>query len=129
MVTMQHNAVGWFEIPVTDMARAVKFYETVFDMKLELHDMGPLKMAWFPMLPDANGAQGSLVQHEMYVPGATGPLIYFTAHSGDLNNELARVEGAGGKVLLPRKEISPEYGFMAVVLDTEGNKIAIHSRK
>jgi predicted enzyme related to lactoylglutathione lyase len=56
-------------------------------------------------------------------------LVYFTAHSGDLSNELARVEAAGGKILVPRKEIGPDYGFMAVILDTEGNRVALHSKE
>lgn len=131
MKTPRNNAVGWFEIPVTDMERATKFYETVFDVKLERHQMGPLDMAWFPSFEAGKGAAGSLVYHkEWYQPSSiAGVLIYFTTNSGDLNNELARVEPAGGKILIPRKQISEEYGYMAVGLDTEGNRIALHSRK
>lgn len=131
MQTPKNNAVGWFEIPVADMERAMKFYEAVFAVKLERHQMGPLDMAWFPSLEEGKGAAGSLVYHkEWYQPSSmAGVLIYFTAHSGDLQNELARVEPAGGKILMPRKQISEEYGYMAVVLDTEGNRIALHSRK
>ena len=130
MTTQPSNAVGWFEIPVTDMARAMQFYETVFDIKLERHEMGPLDMAWFPEVAGGTGSAGSLVRHQDYYhPSQDGVLIYFTAHSGDLTNELGRVEGAGGKILIPRKHISDEYGYVAILTDTEGNRVAIHSRQ
>ena len=61
---MQHNVVGWFEIPVTDMERAITFYQTVFGFTLERHQMGPLDMAWFPMLDGKMGSPGSLVKYE-----------------------------------------------------------------
>ncbi len=111
------NVVGWFEVPVEDMDRAVKFYETVLGHKLERHDMGPLQMAWFPMVEDAIGTPGSLVKHESYKPSADGTVICFTAFSGDLENELAKVESAGGKILQPKKEIG-EYGYIALIVDT-----------
>lgn len=124
-----HNMIGWVEIAVTDMERAIKFYETVFDVKLERHQMGPLDMAWFPSIENSIGASGSLVKHdEWYKPTLDGPLIYFTAFSGDVNNELAKVEKAGGKIWVPKKQISPEIGYMAVFGDSEGNRIALHSR-
>ena len=127
---MKNNAVGWFEIPVENMDRAVAFYETVFDLKMQLQEFGPIKMAWFPFKEDGLGSPGSLVFHkDFYKPSADGVLIYLTAHSGDLENELSRVESAGGKVLQPKKQISDEYGHMALILDSEGNRIALHSRK
>lgn len=125
---MERNVVGWFEIPVTDMDRAMKFYETVFEFKLELHDLDELVMAWFPWLEGKDGSPGSLVKHPMYKPSKEGTIVYFTAHSGDCANELERVEAAGGKVLQQKKPIG-EYGFMGLIEDTEGNVIAIHSRK
>jgi predicted enzyme related to lactoylglutathione lyase len=129
--TMNKNPVGWFEIPVTDMERAMKFYETVFGFKLERHQMVKVDMAWFPWQQDGLGAGGALVFNaEFYhpAPPKQGVLVYFTAHSGDLSNELARVESAGGKVLVPKTQISEEYGYMAVFLDSEGNRVAMHSR-
>jgi predicted enzyme related to lactoylglutathione lyase len=130
MTDHKNNAVGWFEIPVADMDRAIAFYETVFDTKLVKLDLGTLAMALFPRVEGGTGTPGSLVRSEQhYKPSADGVLLYFTAHSGDLNNELSRVEAAGGKVLMPRRQISEEFGFMALALDTEGNRIAIHSRK
>jgi uncharacterized protein len=127
---MKNNAVGWFEIPVKDMVRAITFYETVFGFKLERHQFGPLDMAWFPTVEGGLGTVGSLVCHsEYYTPGADGVLVYFTAHSGDVANELSRVESAGGKVLLPRTLISEDIGYYGLLLDSEGNRIAVHSRK
>ncbi len=129
-MTPNKNPVGWFEIPVLDMDRAMKFYETVLDIKLDRHQMGPLDMAWFPPVPEGMGAMGSLVKNaEFYKPSQEGVLVYFTAFSGDLSNELSRVEAAGGKILMPRKQISEAHGYMAHCLDTEGNRIALHSRK
>lgn len=125
---MDYNPVGWFEIPVTDMDRATAFYETLLGTKINRQQLGPLEMGWFDSSkPDAKGAMGSLVRHpDFYRPSADGVLIYFTAP--DLDAAIAKVEPAGGKVLMPKKQISPEHGFMAVVMDTEGNRIALHSR-
>lgn len=125
---MEHNAIGWVEIPVTDMERAMRFYETVFDLKLERHQVGPLDMAWFPMVENKMGSAGSLVKHERYVPSQEGVLVYFMARSGDLANELSRVEKASGRILQEKKPIG-EHGFVGVILDTEGNRIALHSMK
>jgi len=125
---MDRNVVGWFEIPVTKMERAIKFYEAVFGFKLERHEMGELDMAWFPFA-DIPGASGSLVYHkEFYKPSTDGTLIYFTCHSGDLENEISKIEPAGGKILMPKKLITEDIGYMALCVDTEGNRIALHSR-
>jgi hypothetical protein len=127
---MNKNVVGWFEIPVTDMDRAIKFYETVFDFKLSRHLLGPLDMAWFPSVENGIGSPGSLVFNEKaYKPSQDGVLLYFTAHSGDVSNELGRVENAGGKILLPKTHISEDVGYMALFSDSEGNRIALHCRK
>lgn len=123
---MERNLVGWFEIPVTDMERAKAFYESVFKLSISVHDLGGLIMGWFPHAEEKPGASGSLVQHEMYTPSVTdGALIYFS--SSDVNEELARVEGAGGEILKPKTEIGGGHGFMALLKDTEGNRIALHS--
>ena len=125
-----HNVVGWFEIPVTDMERAIKFYETVFAFKLSRNQIGPMDMAWFPMVEAAIGTAGSLVYFPYsYKPSTEGIVIYFTAFSGDLSEELSRVEGAGGKVIQEKTLITEEIGYMGLFLDTEGNRIAIHARK
>lgn len=129
MVTPKNNVLGWFEIPVMDMDRAVKFYETVFDFKLQREQMGELDMAWFPWNMEAYGSAGSLAYApDFYKPTANGTLIYLTANSGDLNKEMSRVEKAGGKVVMEKKQISEEHGFMGVFIDSEGNRVAMHSR-
>ncbi|MFD0862429.1 VOC family protein [Sungkyunkwania multivorans] len=125
---MRTNLVGWYEIPVTDMDRAKKFYETVFDMEISMHDLGGFKMGWFPSDHEKPGATGSLVQHEMYEPSEkAGTLIYFSCD--DLSNELGRIDGAGGSILQKKTEIGGGHGFMALFLDSEGNRMALHSNK
>jgi predicted enzyme related to lactoylglutathione lyase len=92
--------------------------------------MGPEDMAWFPWVEKGMGASGSLVHHpEYYKPSADGVIIYFTAFSGDLSIEISRVEAAGGKVLQEKKLITEEIGYMGLFIDSEGNRIALHSRK
>jgi len=127
---MKNNILGWFEIPVKDMDRAIKFYETVFGIKMQRHKMDNLDMAWFPWKEGVPGAPGSLVYNEeFYIPSEkNGVLIYLTTPSGNLDQDLEKVEKAAGQVLIPRKQISEEYGYMAVILDSEGNRIALHSR-
>lgn len=126
---MEHNMVGWFEIPVTDMERAKNFYEVVLDIEIEVHPMGELVMGWFPFAEDKSGASGSLVRHpDWYKPSAShGPLIYFS--SADVQIELDRLEANGGKVIQPKTLIKEDIGYMAVFLDSEGNRIALHSRQ
>ena len=126
---MKQNMVGWFEIPVSDMDRAKKFYDSVFDIEISLHDMGELVMGWFPFAEGMPGATGSLVKHkDFYFPSERhGPLVYFS--SADVQIQLERVEPAGGKVLQPKKKIGEGHGYMALFLDSEGNRIALHSQK
>ena len=119
--------VGWFEIPVTNMERAKKFYETVFNITISVHELDGLIMGWFPSAPDKSGAMGSLVKHDLYIPSDTkGPVLYFSCK--DLSIELNRVGGAGGAILQSKKEIGEGHRFMALVKDTEGNRIALHSQ-
>lgn len=121
-----HNPVGWFEIPVKDLARARAFYEKVFGFDdLAVHDMGPLKMAWFPWKEDSIGAPGALCEGETYEPSHAGTLVYFTAP--DIEGTLVRAAENGGKVLFPKKSIG-EYGFVGFMEDCEGNRIGLHSR-
>jgi uncharacterized protein len=126
---MNNNPVGWFEIPVTDMERAINFYNTVLNIQIQKMEFGGFFMGWFPFDESGIGASGALVQHEEYKPSADGVLLYFTAHSGDLSIELGRVSQAGGKILSEKKLITEDIGYMGLFTDTEGNKMAIHSRK
>ncbi|MFY0603385.1 MAG: VOC family protein [Flavobacteriaceae bacterium] len=128
---MDINMISWFEIPVTDMDRAKKFYETVFKVTVSVNDFGGILMGWFPPAEDitAPGISGSLVKQEQYIPSSThGALVYFNSQSGDIDHELSRVEEAGGKVMQPKTLISNEIGYMAIVLDTEGNRIALYNK-
>jgi uncharacterized protein len=127
-MNMKNNVVGWFEIPVTDMERAVGFYEKVFDLKLSRHQIVSLEMAWFPMIEGGLGTTGSLVKSEFHTPSDKGVRVYFTAHSGDVSIEAGRVKAAGGEVLMPKTLIKEDIGYMAVIQDTEGNIVALHSR-
>jgi len=121
------NAISWFEIPSTDLSRAQKFYETIFAIQLNPLDLQQIKMRMFP-LEDMMGVGGAVCYAEgFYKPSASdGPLIYLNANP-DVQIVLDRVEAAGGKIMVPKTEISPEYGYMAVIIDSEGNRIGLHS--
>jgi predicted enzyme related to lactoylglutathione lyase len=125
MATRQ-NPVNWFEIPVNNLERAKRFYEGVLGVTLSLNDLGPLKMAWFPMTQDGPGATGTLVKAETYVPSHAGTMVYFSVD--DLEGALEKVAASGGKVLHPKMSIG-EYGFVAHFEDCEGNRVALHSTK
>lgn len=113
----------WFEIPATDLARAKKFYDTLFQMDTEILDFGGFKMGIFPH----KEVGAALCQHEAYQPSVThGTLVYLNANP-DLQAVLDRVEAAGGQIIRPKTQISPEHGFMAMFIDSEGNRMALHS--
>ncbi|MFD2564884.1 VOC family protein [Aquimarina rubra] len=120
--------VTWFEIPVTNMDRAKTFYEKVFQIEIGLYKMEGLQMGWFPNKNQTGVATGTLIDAgEHYKPSQDGVLIYFSCD--DVANEIGRVEAAGGKVLSDKKQISPEHGYMGYFIDSEGNRIALHSQK
>ncbi len=121
---MERNAVGWFEIYVQDMARAKAFYEAVFGTKLERLESPGIEMWAFPMKPDGGGAAGSLVKYEGYPSGGNSTLVYFSC--ADCANEARRTADSGGKVFKEKFSIGP-YGFIALVTDTEGNMVGLHS--
>lgn len=124
------NVVGWFEIPVLDMQRAVKFYQAVFGYELHLENFGDLEMAWFPGDSNQPGSSGTLAKHQdYYKPTTDGVVIYFSSPTGDLANELAKVAPSGGQVIMPKTLIKEDIGYMAMFIDTEGNRIALHSIK
>ena len=122
---MAVNPVIWFELYVNDMARARAFYETVLGRKLEQMPDAGIEYFAFPMQNDQVGAGGALAKMEGMAPGGGGTLIYF--HCADCAVEEGRVAGAGGTVLKPKMSIGA-YGFMSLVLDTEGNTIGLHSQ-
>ena len=123
----QSNSLNWFEIPVTDIDRATVFYQSIFDITLEKVNMGNLEMAFFPAEPGSGKASGGLAKSQMHVPSKEGSIIYLNANPA-LDNVLARIESAGGEVVVPKTQITEEIGYMAFFIDTEGNKVALHSQ-
>jgi predicted enzyme related to lactoylglutathione lyase len=122
------NAISWFEIPSTDIDRAAAFYEKILQVKLIPMDFPNIKMRMFPTDDMSKGISGAVVDSGgFHKPSATdGPLIYLNGNP-DVQQVLDRVASAGGSIAVPKTEISPEYGFMAVIIDTEGNRIGLHS--
>ena len=120
-------AVGWFEIPVSNVARAKQFYETVFEVKLSPQNYGPVAMEKFPWEQGASGggAPGTLVKADGYTPSHAGTLVYFPVE--DINAALGRIKQSGGKELMPKTSMGG-YGFIATFEDTEGNRVALLSR-
>ncbi|MFN0129026.1 MAG: VOC family protein [Verrucomicrobiales bacterium] len=130
-MSTNRNPVGWFEIYVDDMARAKAFYEATLATTLEsLPSPEPSIEMWnFPMGEEAMsqyGAPGALCKMEGCSAGAGGTLIYFSCD--DCAIEEARAAKAGGKILKPKFSIG-EYGFISILMDTEGNTIGLHSMK
>jgi uncharacterized protein len=119
---MRH-AVSWFELPVNDLERATAFYTTI--LGVDLADIAEADDRRFVMFPAEDGVSGALVEGEAYVPSTEGVLLFLNA--GDvLEPVVNRVEAAGGRVLLPRMEMG-EWGVAAFIVDTEGNKVALHA--
>lgn len=118
------NLINWFEIPAKDISRAKKFYRTILGLEMNETEMFGTKMAFFPT--DGSNVSGAIVQGDDYSPSTEGALVYLNGGS-NLETALVKVEGAGGKVIVPKTQISPEMGYFAMFLDTEGNKIALHS--
>lgn len=121
---MKNNPVGWFEIYVQDMARAKQFYESVFQTRLEKLNTPDMEMWGFPMVSDRYGAAGSLVKMDGVSSGGNSTLVYFSCE--DCAVEAARVAASGGRILKEKMSIG-QYGFIALVFDTEGNRLGLHS--
>jgi uncharacterized protein len=118
------SRVVWFEIPAADMDRACRFYETVLATSLNRAQFGPENLAVFPYeKPAINGCISQIQGHQ---PGATGAVIYLNADH-DLDGALARVNPAGGKVVVPKTALPPGMGFYARIQDTEGNLVGLHA--
>jgi predicted enzyme related to lactoylglutathione lyase len=120
------NLINWFEIPAEDINRAVEFYKKILGSDLQQQEMNGIKMAFFPM--EGEGVGGSLCQGEGYVPSQNSALLYLNGGE-DLSEPLSKVESAGGKIIMEKSIISDEIGFMAVFIDSEGNRMAFHSPK
>jgi predicted enzyme related to lactoylglutathione lyase len=124
----QSNSLNWFEIPAADISRAKKFYENIFSMQMQdMGEMMGMKMVGFPTEMGNGKASGGLVQGPMHKPSAEGALIYLNANPS-IQAVVERIEKAGGKVVMPKTQISPEIGFMAFFTDTEGNRVGLHAQ-
>ena len=119
------NSLNWFEIPANDIKRSSKFYETIFGIEMEMHEMEGSKMAFFPWSEGSGKANGCLAQGEMNTPSAEGTTVYLNANP-NMDNVLTKVEAAGGQIVCPKMSIG-EHGNIAFIIDTEGNKVGIHS--
>lgn len=119
------NSINWFEISVSDIERATKYYESIFDINMENMEMMGMQMAFFPSEPGSGKANGGLCKSDMHKPSGDGVKIYLNCDP-DLQIVLDRVEAAGGKIMMPKTDLG-ENGFMAFMIDTEGNVIGLHS--
>lgn len=114
--------VSWFEIPVFDIHRAARFYNTIYNMEMEVVLNGEFAMAYFPA---DKGIGGALIYGPGCLPSDTGSLIYLNA-GNDMESMLARIEFAGGRVIMPKTLISESAGSFALFIDSEGNRVALH---
>jgi predicted enzyme related to lactoylglutathione lyase len=122
---MNLNPGGWFEIPVLDIERATRFYETLLGLELNRQDVPGYEMVWFPVDREKKGIGGALMKGDGYHPGR-GTVIYFNCESIDA--VLVRAGELGAEVMLPKKDIG-EWGYIAWVHDTEGNVVGLHMMK
>lgn len=118
------NLINWFEIPATDFNRAVSFYKAILGVEIQETEMFGTNMGVFPS--DGKNVSGAIVQGEDYKPSMNGVLAYLNG-GNDLQIVLDKIEANNGKVIVPKTQISPEMGYFGMFIDTEGNKIAVHS--
>lgn len=118
------NYVSWFEIPAVNFEEAVDFYNNIYGIEMEKNFDGNYAMAFFPA---NNGIGGAIVAGPGSTPSDTGPLIYLNGGK-DLNLILEKVEEAGGRIVMPKTLISKKSGYFAIFIDSEGNKLALHSK-
>ena len=117
--------ISWFEIPAINFQQAVDFYNRIFNMDMETQFDGNYAMAFFPA---EKGIGGAIVTGPNSIPVIIGPLLYLNAGK-DLNRILNRVEAAGGRIVMTKTLINPESGYFAIFIDSEGNKLALHSKE
>lgn len=118
------NVINWFEIPANDFGKAVKFYKGILGVEIQETEMFGTKMGFFPS--DGKNVSGAIVQGEDYAPSSTGSTLYLNGGE-NLQVILDKVETFGGKIIVPKTQISPEMGYFALFMDSEGNKLALHS--
>lgn len=116
--------VNWFEIPAYNFERAVSFYSQIYAIEMDATEINGYSMAFFPA---KNGIGGAVVTGEGCTPNTTGPLLYLNGGK-DLDVVLSRVEPAGGRVIMGKTLINDAVGYFALFMDTEGNRLALHSK-
>jgi len=123
------NAIYWVEIPVTNFQRAKTFYEEVFDLEMMEIPMSRGKYAIFPLDKSALGGGAAIVEGKGYEPTQNGAVVYIDRGNENLSKPLSKVEKAGGRIVLEKVQNggNPEAGFIAQFIDTEGNRIGLHS--
>lgn len=119
------NLINWFEIPATDFSRAITFYSAVLDVEFNKVEMFGTKMGFFPS--DGTNVSGAIVEGEGYTPSTDGIIAYLNG-GNNLQEVLDKVEKNNGKVIVPKTQISSEMGYFGMFIDTEGNKMAVHSK-
>lgn len=130
-IDKQTNVLTWFEIPVTDLHRAKKFYEKILNIEMTIRQDGDAESAFFPFDPDVVQATsgrvtGVLSASKRNRPSSTGTMVYINA-SPSIDDVLNKIEPAGGKIAAPKIKIPA--GFIAVILDSEGNRIGLHAEQ
>lgn len=119
-----NSYIAIFEIPATDMTRAIKFYEEILDLKIEKMEFPGMEMGLLPY--ESQMVTGVIVKGEDYVPSSSGVTIYI--HGGDdLQVALNKVENNGGQIIIPKTPHADESGYFAIFIDSEGNKMGLHS--
>jgi len=116
--------ITWFEIPSSNYDRAIKFYETVLKTQLNREEMDGIAMAVFPHIEGQ--ASGAVVHGAPYTPSDAGTCIYL--YTTDLDGALQRTTQSGGKVVMPKTFLSDCIGYIAMIIDTEGNRIGLHHK-
>lgn len=120
------NIGTYFEIPVTDLERAMKFYSSVFGSEFSREDIHGNQMALFPFNGETSGITGALAKGEIYKPSLSGTLIYLSTE--DIEKTIEKVKSQGGEILFPKTDAG-EYGYVAEFKDLEGNRIALFQSK
>ena len=121
-----NSYISIFEIPATDFERALKFYQSILNIKIEPMEFEGMQMGLFPF--ENQSIVGSIMKGEGYTPTSDGVTIYLNGGE-NLQTILDKVEPNEGKIIVPKSPHADESGFFAIFLDSEGNKIGLHSPK
>lgn len=117
------NYISWFEIPALDFRQAVNFYNHIFSIEMTQNSTDVNAMAFFPA---TSGIGGAVIAGPGSIPSSIGPLIYLNG-GNDLNDVLNKVEEVGGRIIMPKTHIGEDEGYFAIFIDSQGNKLALHS--